>query len=274
MANVTILVNKNGKEMPFQNGDILVDSSGNPVIPSAAKATHRARFLVSGNIANFSTGAPNTVDGGTVEDGDSLLLVGQTDLSENGLYVASDAGTGSDGVWVRHSDMDTDLEINATINVQITEGGVFKDTLWTLSALGGLTIGVSDLSFTKVVTERKRVTLTGKFFLDGLADLSSSLVFQVPMFKAGSVVAASMASSSARSAGTISALIAKNGSDISNSNLALTINGTDTQFDTGSDVYGASTFSAGDRIGLLASSSGFTPTPVSVDFAIEIEYDD
>jgi len=49
--------------------------------------------------------APNTVDGLALSAGDRVLVVGQSVASQNGIYVVSFVGSGSNGIWIRASDL-------------------------------------------------------------------------------------------------------------------------------------------------------------------------
>lgn len=55
--------------------------------------------------------APNAVGGVSLNVGHLLLVMGQTDTSENGIYQVDTVGSGSNGVWTRPTARDTAAEL-------------------------------------------------------------------------------------------------------------------------------------------------------------------
>ncbi|SEN78043.1 phage tail protein, partial [Nitrosomonas marina] len=68
------------------------------------------RVATIANIANLASGAPNTLDGISLVKNDRILVKSQTTKSQNGIYIVSTVGTGSDGTWVRAGDSDESPE--------------------------------------------------------------------------------------------------------------------------------------------------------------------
>jgi len=67
-------------------------------------------LVITTNVANLNGGAPNTIDGFGISGtsiGARILVVGQTNAAQNGIYRVVSEGTGSNGVWVRDDDMPT-----------------------------------------------------------------------------------------------------------------------------------------------------------------------
>ena len=60
----------------------------------------KVQVATTDNIENFFA-APNTVDGIAVNDNDLILVHNQINQKQNGVYIVSSAGTGSDGLWLR-----------------------------------------------------------------------------------------------------------------------------------------------------------------------------
>ena len=89
------------------------------------------------------TGMSNAaIDGVALTAGMRILLVGQTNADENGIWVVTTVGTGADGVWDRATDFDSDAEVTsgAFINV-LTGGTVYGTTSWMLTTPNPITIG-------------------------------------------------------------------------------------------------------------------------------------
>ena len=68
--------------------------AGNKVIRTVA--------TTSSNIVSFSA-APNIVDDVTLTTNAAVLVKGQTNLAQNGIYKVTTVGTGANGVWARTS---------------------------------------------------------------------------------------------------------------------------------------------------------------------------
>jgi hypothetical protein len=87
------------------------------------------------------TAAPNTLDGVTLAANDRILLKNQAAPAQNGIYVVSTLGTGSNGVWDRATDFDSDAEVTAGAFVFIEEGTANADSGWVLATNNPITIG-------------------------------------------------------------------------------------------------------------------------------------
>lgn len=104
--------------------------------------------VVTVNNVTLSGGAPNTVDGVTLSLNDRVLVAGQTNNVQNGIYYVTTLGTGSNGTWSRSIDTDTTGELLSGTIVMVTEGTSYADTQWKLITDDPITIGVSSLVFT------------------------------------------------------------------------------------------------------------------------------
>lgn len=85
-----------------------------------------------------------TVDGVALVAGDRVLVAGQTDASENGIYVVVDGGA-----WVRSEDADADSEVTAGLFTFVAEGTSYADTGWVLATNDVIDLGVTNLTFTQ-----------------------------------------------------------------------------------------------------------------------------
>jgi hypothetical protein len=106
------------------------------------------RVVTVSNVT-LSGGAPTVVDGVTLVKGDRVLVTAQTTGSENGLYLVSTLGTGSNGTWSRTSDGNENGEIEAGMIVMVTEGTIYADTQWKLITDDPIVIGTTPLTFTQ-----------------------------------------------------------------------------------------------------------------------------
>ena len=89
--------------------------------------------------------APNLVDGVSLTAGDRVLVIGQTVSKENGLYVVSFLGNGSNGIWIRASDMLAMTSQPTGAGLIINQGYEFLDTIWVLTTTG--IVGTDPLKF-------------------------------------------------------------------------------------------------------------------------------
>lgn len=108
-----------------------------------------ARVATTANIANTSTGAPNTLDGVTLVIGDRILVKNQSTGSQNGIYTVTTVGTGSNGVWARATDADSAGDLHGGSTVWVNEGTTQADTGWTLITDGTITIGTTSQNWTQ-----------------------------------------------------------------------------------------------------------------------------
>lgn len=106
------------------------------------------RVVTVSNIT-LSGGAPAVVDGVTLAEDDRVLVTAQSTGTQNGLYIVSAVGTGSDGTWARTSDGNETGEIEAGMIVMVTEGTIYADTQWKLITDNPITIGSTVLTFTQ-----------------------------------------------------------------------------------------------------------------------------
>jgi collagen type VII alpha len=104
------------------------------------------RVLASTNIT-LSGGAPDSIDDIPLALDDRILVKGQTDGSQNGLYIVDVIGNGNDGTWVRSVDGDQTGEIQGGMIVMVTEGTTYKDTQWKLITNDPIVIGETVLTF-------------------------------------------------------------------------------------------------------------------------------
>ena len=104
------------------------------------------RAIQTSNIT-LSGGAPSTVDGVSVSLGDRILVTGQSTASQNGIYVVTTVGSGSNGTWARSADADTTGDMTAGMVVMVTEGTSNADTSWKITTDDPITLDTTSITF-------------------------------------------------------------------------------------------------------------------------------
>lgn len=104
------------------------------------------RVVTISNIT-LSGGAPNSVDGVNLSLNDRVLVTGQTNGVQNGIYYVTTLGSGSNGTWTRSIDTDATGELLSGTIVMVTEGTAYADTQWKLTTNDPITIDVTSLTF-------------------------------------------------------------------------------------------------------------------------------
>lgn len=154
-------------------GGQIVTNVGDPVLPSDAtnKAyvdgvasgldiKDSARIALDTNIDLAAPGDP--IDGVTMAAGDRILLMGQTNAAENGIYVWTDAAT----ALTRSADADASGEVNAGMFCFVEEGSN-ADKGFVLTTDNPITVDTTPLAFTQfsgsgsVVGTPDRILVTG-----------------------------------------------------------------------------------------------------------------
>jgi len=115
-------------------------------------------------------GAPAEVDGVSLVVGDRILVNGQTNAAQNGLYQVQTVGAGSNGTWVRTSDGNQDGEIQPGMVVMVTQGTEYADTPWKLITNGTIIIGVTELVF-----EENYSLAFGNIYANGTAIVANTV---------------------------------------------------------------------------------------------------
>lgn len=144
-----------------------------------AKTTVRAATTAS--IATLGGGAPNTLDGVTLAANDRILVKDQGTGSQNGIYVVTTLGTGSNGTWTRATDYDTSAEVNPGLFVFVSEGTANGNNGYTLTTDAPITLGTTALVFTQTsgagqITAGAGLTKTGNTLDIGTASTSRIVI--------------------------------------------------------------------------------------------------
>jgi len=95
------------------------------------------------SLVNITLSGEQTINGVAVVDGDIILVTGQTDTTENGVYVASTSA------WARAVWFDDELDVIPGTLVVSVEGSLSANTLWkTASNTNPIVFGTSLITFT------------------------------------------------------------------------------------------------------------------------------
>lgn len=94
-----------------------------------------------------STADPSPVDGYTLQDGDRILLQGQTDATENGIY---DATTATDPTtWTRSSDFDEDADVVSGAFAFVENGTNYGDNSYIVITDDPISVGTDAIEFSQ-----------------------------------------------------------------------------------------------------------------------------
>jgi phage-related tail fiber protein len=95
--------------------------------------------------SNVTLSGLQTIDGIALNDGDRVLLTGQSTASQNGIWVAST------GNWTRPKDFDGALDCVRGTLVFVQVGSVNARSLWQVDTPDPITIDLTPLSFVELV---------------------------------------------------------------------------------------------------------------------------
>ncbi len=109
-------------------------------VASGLTVKDSVRALAATNIA--LDGSVTTVDGVSLNNGDRVLVKGQTAASENGIYVADTGG------WTRSEDMNLAAEFVSAFAF-VEEGTSYADTGWVMTTNGPITVGTTNIAWTQ-----------------------------------------------------------------------------------------------------------------------------
>jgi hypothetical protein len=102
----------------------------------------------SGNVLTATANGALTVDGVTVAVNDRILVKDQTTGADNGLYLVTATGDGSNPfVLTRTTDADVSSEVTAGLYVFADQGTANADTAWVLSTNDPITLNTTALVF-------------------------------------------------------------------------------------------------------------------------------
>lgn len=116
---------------------------------------------------NYAATGPTVIDGETLALADRVLLAGQTDQTQNGIYSvwAVGNGGGTETVLERASDFNDSSLITSGVTIAVQEGDDHADTTWKLVTSGTITLDTTNLEFIPVTpatgAKKYAETITG-----------------------------------------------------------------------------------------------------------------
>lgn len=170
------------------NPIVTVDESELLELSNAAwtpvRLTTRAVLVPTGTYSGGGqtiTGASNallSVDGVNVVAGDRILVRHQADLGDNGIYVVTVAGDGSNPyVLTRTSDANVSADFYPNKTVRVIDGQQLADTEWFLDHTAIPTLDTTDLTFSK--------TPSTAMWKDPCRVATAAVLPQTPIYAAG-----------------------------------------------------------------------------------------
>jgi hypothetical protein len=221
------------------------------------------RAITDENIS-LTGGAPAVVDGVALTAKDRVLVAGQNNASENGLYQVVTLGSGSNGTWIRSQDADANGELLAGAIVMVTEGTVYADTQWKLVSDNPIIIGNTPLTW-----EQNSAFAFGNIVANGTPVLANT-VGDTVAFVAGdniSIVGNAAAKSVTIGVTGISLNSINNGTSnvnitTANGNVTTAVNGSTilTITDSGANVNGYATVTGNVTGGNIVTTGQLTAT--------------
>lgn len=124
--------------MPSSSTDRLFGANSSLAFKAPVKAATTANITLSGE---------QSIDGVAIVTGDRVLVKDQTDLTENGIYVADTSA------WERAPDCDGNRDLATGTRVYVIAGGSDNGSSeWVLTTANPITMDTSSLSFSRVPT--------------------------------------------------------------------------------------------------------------------------
>jgi hypothetical protein len=141
----TVAGNWNFTNAPTAGGDPTTDNqlARKAYVDAVAQGLDIKGSVKALSDSNLSLSGAQTIDGVSLLDGDRVLLSGQTDASENGIWIVRATA------WERPVDFDTGISV-ASAFCFVEEGTSYADSGWVCTSDGGSdVVDTDDLAFTQ-----------------------------------------------------------------------------------------------------------------------------
>jgi hypothetical protein len=153
----------NGDVFYRPNGTGTLYLYGDVVIPSLDAQTAFKGPVQAATTASIDLigGAPISADGYTLSLNDRVLVRAQETTSQNGIYVVSFLGSGSNGTWSRSADTNTAEEMAAAI-VSVINGDTLSGRYFYNDFKATDTLGTDPINWYQLIADSKPQDITNK----------------------------------------------------------------------------------------------------------------
>jgi len=131
--------------------------------------------------ANITLSGLQTIDGVSLNAGDRVLVMAQTDATTNGIYVAA-AGT-----WSRSSDANSNTNVTPGLFTFVEEGTLNHDQGFVLVTDGAINLGTTAINFTQFSGVGEIITGPGLSKNGNTLDINATYVGQTSIITLGTV---------------------------------------------------------------------------------------
>jgi hypothetical protein len=150
-----IIIEPNGTGTLFINGPVVIpDLDADTAFKGPVKAATTATVDLVG-------GAPIEVDGIEIEEDARILVRAQEDPAENGIYVVSFLGQGTNGTWVRADDNNTSAKMASAI-VSVSGGDTLSGRYFYTDFTPDLELDVDPVIWYQLIADNKDQEITNK----------------------------------------------------------------------------------------------------------------
>jgi hypothetical protein len=162
-ANFITSTIPNGDVIYRPNGTGTLYLYGDVVIPSLDAQTAFKGPVQAATTASIDLigGAPIEIDGYTLSLDDRVLVRAQATTSQNGIYVVSFLGSGSNGTWARSADTNTAEEMAAAI-VSVINGDTLSGRYFYNDFKATDTLGTDPVNWYQLIADSKNQDITNK----------------------------------------------------------------------------------------------------------------
>lgn len=115
-------------------------------------------------IANITLSGTQTVNGVAVVSGDRVLVIAQTDATENGIYDVDSSA------WSRSADWDGNRDVTSGTFVTVATANVGRNPYYQVTTANPITIGTTAINFTLADGPNVSYALTAAEITEGLTD--------------------------------------------------------------------------------------------------------